>query len=152
MLLQVLIPIPQYPLYTAALALFNGRPIPYYLDEDAQWSASVRAQRVPHPQLASTHTAGTCWRTESDFGCPACAASAHRCPWCGQAAMMEESVTRARAQGTDVRAIVVINPGNPTGQCLPLENMREVWILVHAGIACAIAAAHWGRRRDATRW
>ncbi|KAH0580306.1 hypothetical protein H2248_001816 [Termitomyces sp. 'cryptogamus'] len=37
----VLIPIPQYPLYTAALAQFNGRAVPYYLDESSGWSTSV---------------------------------------------------------------------------------------------------------------
>ena len=25
-----------------------------------------------------------------------------------------------------MRAMVVINPGNPTGQCLSIDNMREV--------------------------
>lgn len=36
-----LIPIPQYPLYTASLAQHNGQPIPYYLDESNDWSTSV---------------------------------------------------------------------------------------------------------------
>ncbi|CAG98648.1 uncharacterized protein KLLA0_F19162g [Kluyveromyces lactis] len=34
----VLIPIPQYPLYTASLALNNSRPLPYYLREEQNWS------------------------------------------------------------------------------------------------------------------
>lgn len=34
----VLIPIPQYPLYTASLALNNSKPLPYYLKEDQNWS------------------------------------------------------------------------------------------------------------------
>lgn len=33
-----LIPIPQYPLYTAAIALNNAVPIGYYLDEANQWA------------------------------------------------------------------------------------------------------------------
>lgn len=33
----ILIPIPQYPLYTAALAQYGGVPIPYYLDETVGW-------------------------------------------------------------------------------------------------------------------
>lgn len=37
----VLIPIPQYPLYTAALALKNATPIPYYLKEEQQWSTDI---------------------------------------------------------------------------------------------------------------
>ncbi|ODV63380.1 putative alanine transaminase [Ascoidea rubescens DSM 1968] len=34
----LLIPIPQYPLYTATLALNNSNPIPYYLNEENNWS------------------------------------------------------------------------------------------------------------------
>ena len=36
------------------------------------------------------------------------------------------SVTRARAEGKCVRALCVINPGNPTGQCLERRNQEEV--------------------------
>lgn len=36
-----LIPIPQYPLYTAALALNNATALPYYLREEDQWSISA---------------------------------------------------------------------------------------------------------------
>ncbi|CDF87249.1 probable Probable alanine aminotransferase, mitochondrial [Zygosaccharomyces bailii] len=36
----VLIPIPQYPLYTATLALNNSHALPYYLDEQSNWSTS----------------------------------------------------------------------------------------------------------------
>ena len=31
-----------------------------------------------------------------------------------------------RKNGTDVRAIVVINPGNPTGQVLSEQNIKDV--------------------------
>ncbi|KAF8524670.1 1-aminocyclopropane-1-carboxylate synthase 2 [Hysterangium stoloniferum] len=34
----ILIPIPQYPLYTATLAQYSGAPIPYFLDESSGWS------------------------------------------------------------------------------------------------------------------
>ncbi|KAG6879075.1 hypothetical protein C0992_005355 [Termitomyces sp. T32_za158] len=37
----VLIPIPQYPLYTATLAQNSGKAVPYYLDESSGWSTSV---------------------------------------------------------------------------------------------------------------
>lgn len=37
----ILIPIPQYPLYTATLAQHNGSAIPYHLDEPSNWSTSV---------------------------------------------------------------------------------------------------------------
>lgn len=33
----VLVPIPQYPLYSALLTLYKGKFIPYYLDEDQNW-------------------------------------------------------------------------------------------------------------------
>lgn len=33
---------------------------------------------------------------------------------------------QARAEGKNVRALVVINPGNPTGQLLSVDNQREV--------------------------
>lgn len=36
----VMIPIPQYPLYSADIALFGGTPVPYYLDEDNEWRLS----------------------------------------------------------------------------------------------------------------
>lgn len=37
----VLIPIPQYPLYTATLALNNSHVLPYYLDEESGWSTNT---------------------------------------------------------------------------------------------------------------
>lgn len=36
----VMIPIPQYPLYTAAITLKNATPIPYYLNEHENWSTN----------------------------------------------------------------------------------------------------------------
>mmetsp|Transcript_5961 Transcript_5961/g.17942 ORF Transcript_5961/g.17942 Transcript_5961/m.17942 type:complete len:496 (+) Transcript_5961:133-1620(+) len=39
---------------------------------------------------------------------------------------LERTVRDARAQGVQPRAIVIINPGNPTGQCLSEENMKEI--------------------------
>ncbi|ORX77647.1 PLP-dependent transferase [Basidiobolus meristosporus CBS 931.73] len=83
----VMIPIPQYPLYTASLALFNSRAVPYYLNEQKGWSMDTTD--------------------------------------------LKEAIDRARKQGTDVRALVVINPGNPTGQCLSDSNMREIIDFCH---------------------
>ena len=78
----IMIPIPQYPLYTATLAVLKGKPIPYYLIEHQNWSLEV-----------------------SD---------------------LEESIKKAKAEGTRPRALAVINPGNPTGGCLPESVMRDV--------------------------
>lgn len=36
----VLIPIPQYPVYTALLTLYNTSAIPYHLDEESGWSTN----------------------------------------------------------------------------------------------------------------
>jgi len=51
----ILIPIPQYPLYTATLAQYRGIPIPYYLDESSGWSTTVTAIEEA---LAKAHTQG----------------------------------------------------------------------------------------------
>jgi len=78
----VLIPIPQYPLYTASLALHSAHACPYYLKEEEDWSASI-----------------------SDI---------------------KHSLKTARSKGIDVRAIVVINPGNPTGSCLVADQIADI--------------------------
>jgi len=78
----IMIPIPQYPLYSAALTLKGGAAVRYFLDESNSWGLSV-------PEL-------------------------------------ERSVAEAKAQGVTSRALAVINPGNPTGGCLSLEDMQGV--------------------------
>jgi len=37
----VLLPIPQYPLYTATMSLMTGTVLPYYLDEDNKWGLRI---------------------------------------------------------------------------------------------------------------
>lgn len=78
----IMIPIPQYPLYSASIELFGGSQIPYYLDEENGWALS----------------------TDN----------------------LEKSYQAAKAEGRQIRALVVINPGNPTGQVMSVENMRDV--------------------------
>ncbi|KAI8982448.1 pyridoxal phosphate-dependent transferase [Mycotypha africana] len=78
----IMIPIPQYPLYSASLALYGATPVTYYLDEATGWSLDVQ--------------------------------------------QLTETVDAARREGVDVRALVIINPGNPTGQCLSSENMKDI--------------------------
>jgi len=39
---------------------------------------------------------------------------------------LRKSLEQARRAGTKVRALVVINPGNPTGNCLKMENMVQI--------------------------
>lgn len=36
-----MIPIPQYPLYSATIPMYNGSAIPYYLNEESQWNMTV---------------------------------------------------------------------------------------------------------------
>ncbi|KAI8878165.1 PLP-dependent transferase [Backusella circina FSU 941] len=83
----IMIPIPQYPLYSATLTLVDASPVPYYLNEEQGWSMDVNE--------------------------------------------LERAVGEARQNGIDVRALVVINPGNPTGQCLSEENIRAIIQFCH---------------------
>jgi alanine transaminase len=78
----LMIPIPQYPLYTATLTLVDGTAIGYLLDEEAGWGTAV--------------------------------------------AELERSHAVAVASGVNPRGLVVINPGNPTGGCMPAETVKAV--------------------------
>lgn len=42
----VMVPIPQYPLYSASLAEFNMQQIGYYLDESKNWGLSISELEV----------------------------------------------------------------------------------------------------------
>lgn len=78
----VMIPIPQYPLYNALICLLNGRPVPYYLDEDKCWGLDIND--------------------------------------------VEKNYKKARDAGVNVRGIVIINPGNPTGQVMTRQNLEDI--------------------------
>lgn len=41
-----MVPIPQYPLYSAALALYGGQLVPYMLDEDKGWGMDMAHLKV----------------------------------------------------------------------------------------------------------
>ncbi|MBS0319401.1 MAG: pyridoxal phosphate-dependent aminotransferase [Proteobacteria bacterium] len=73
---EVLVPAPDYPLWTAAVSLAGGTPVHYHCDEGAGWLpdiADIRRKITP-----------------------------------------------------DTRALVVINPNNPTGAVYPPELLREL--------------------------
>lgn len=36
-----MIPIPQYPLYSAEISLFSGHIVPYYLNEEKGWQLDI---------------------------------------------------------------------------------------------------------------
>lgn len=77
----VMVPIPQYPLYSATIAEFHMHQIGYYLDEDNNWALNM---------------------TE-----------------------LERSIAEAK-KVANPRVIVVINPGNPTGQVLSRDNIENI--------------------------
>ncbi|GAB6027581.1 hypothetical protein CHUAL_001824 [Chamberlinius hualienensis] len=77
----IMIPIPQYPLYTASIAEFGMQPIPYYLNEDKNWALNIEE--------------------------------------------LKRSIEKGREHSLP-RGIVIINPGNPTGQVLTKENIKEI--------------------------
>jgi aspartate/methionine/tyrosine aminotransferase len=49
----VMIPIPQYPLYSASITLLGGGMVPYYLDEARAWSLSREALEKAHARASS---------------------------------------------------------------------------------------------------
>ena len=73
---EVLVPAPDYPLWTAAVSLSGGKPVHYVCDEDNGW----------FPNLAD----------------------------------MRSKIT------ANTRAIVVINPNNPTGALYPVEVLQQI--------------------------
>jgi hypothetical protein len=90
-----LVPIPQYPLYSALLTLLGGTMLPYYLDELHNWSINVRE--------------------------------------------LEQVITQAQDRGLRIRGMVVINPGNPTGQVLDVGNqVRDVTDLKRRRVRAAL--------------
>ncbi|KAK9369513.1 pyridoxal phosphate-dependent transferase [Lipomyces kononenkoae] len=78
----VMIPVPQYPLYSATLTIANATPIPYLLDESTGWGTDTK-------YIASV-------------------------------------VKNSIAKGVDLKAMVVINPCNPTGSCLSPEEIKDI--------------------------
>jgi aspartate/methionine/tyrosine aminotransferase len=83
----VLVPIPQYPLYSALLTLLQGHLIPYYLDEELNWG------------LDPEH--------------------------------LDQQIEIAKRDGICPRAMVIINPGNPTGQVLTYKTIQDIIKVCH---------------------
>ena len=91
----IMIPTPQYPLYSAAITKAGGRAINYYPNEDSGWTLS--------------------------------------------SAILEEAFDKAEGKKIKVKAIVVINPANPTGAVLPDRDGREVVDFAHENGLAIIA-------------
>jgi glutamate--glyoxylate aminotransferase len=51
--------------------------------------------------------------------------------WTVTSADLDKSLATARGNGINTRAMVVINPGNPTGQCLSLKDMQVIVLWCH---------------------
>lgn len=79
---SILIPIPQYPLYTASISLNGGSPAPYFLDQSTGWQLDIIE--------------------------------------------LERAYKQAQAEGKRIKAIVVINPGNPTGSILSADTIAKI--------------------------
>jgi len=77
-----MIPIPQYPLYSATISLYGAKQINYYLDEEKHWELNELE--------------------------------------------LETSIKDAKKNSIEPVAIVVINPGNPTGAVLSKENIKMI--------------------------
>jgi aspartate/methionine/tyrosine aminotransferase len=50
----IMIPIPQYPLYSATITLYEGRIVPYYLDEADHWKLNRSMLDDSLPSVSST--------------------------------------------------------------------------------------------------
>ncbi len=83
----IMIPIPQYPLYSALITLNGGTLVPYYLNESKNWALDVKD--------------------------------------------VKNQIKEALSNNIKLRCIVVINPGNPTGQVLSKENIEEIISICH---------------------
>ena len=77
-----MIPIPQYPLYSATIELYGAKQINYFLDEENNWQLNGKE--------------------------------------------LDESFSSAVKNGINPVAIVVINPGNPTGAVLSGANIEMI--------------------------
>ena len=81
---EVLVPAPDYPLWTAAVSLSGGKPIHYMCDEQADWYPDIELKN----QLIVFYI--------------------------------------KKKINSNTRAIVVINPNNPTGALYPVELLQEL--------------------------
>ncbi|XP_026837662.1 alanine aminotransferase 1 isoform X1 [Drosophila erecta] len=82
----VMVPIPQYPLYSATISEYGMTKVDYYLEEETGWSLGRKE--------------------------------------------LQRSYDEAK-KVCNPRALVVINPGNPTGQVLTRENIEEIIKFAH---------------------
>mmetsp|Transcript_6085 Transcript_6085/g.13275 ORF Transcript_6085/g.13275 Transcript_6085/m.13275 type:complete len:315 (-) Transcript_6085:21-965(-) len=78
-----MIPIPQYPIYSAIISRLGARQVGYFLDEEKGWAVTERE-------------------------------------------LEERRAAAVERDGLDIRALTLINPGNPTGQVLSREDLEII--------------------------
>jgi len=78
----ILVPIPQYPIYSALVRLFDGQLVGYQMDEESGWSLDIQ--------------------------------------------LLEKEIKDAKQNGLNPKALVIINPGNPVGNCLSYSNLVDL--------------------------
>ena len=79
----IMIPIPQYPIYSAIISRLGARQVGYYLDEDKGWAITERE-------------------------------------------LEERRTNAAERDGLEIRALTLINPGNPTGHVLSRDDLEII--------------------------
>lgn len=61
----VMVPIPQYPLYSASIALYGGELVPYYLDEQNGWGLDMNElNRALNAARAKGNNMCICYRDD----------------------------------------------------------------------------------------
>ena len=139
----------------ATMTLYGGELLPYYLAEETGWSLDVEELRRQTYKVPCAHAHAPAGTTTAAFFPPAidpCMARSvivcadhHACrplSFLGRSGRhlfgrrkvaarksQEQSCLvwrQARREGKSVRALVVINPGNPTGQVLTYENQAAI--------------------------
>jgi alanine transaminase len=79
----IMIPIPQYPLYSASIDMYGGSQVHYYVKENENnWTIDI--------------------------------------------AELDRAYVEATKKGVTPKALVIINPGNPTGQVMTKEEMKQI--------------------------
>lgn len=82
-----MLPIPQYPLYSATVATLGAKVAPYYLKEADNWSVNID--------------------------------------------LIEQMIREDRAAKCSIKALVVINPSNPTGAVETYDNLLRLMDIAH---------------------
>ncbi|CAI5956621.1 unnamed protein product [Closterium sp. NIES-65] len=147
----ILCPIPQYPLYSASIALLGGTLVPYYLDESQGWGLDMAElkQSCEDARQKGTEVRVGLWWITLGFWLMREGGLVGEGWWAGRkfaATWMSSSLLPPHFHkspffyppprthppfpvthpGGQVRCLVFINPGNPTGNCLSEENLKEL--------------------------